>query len=81
VTVHEPTGPAQTNDQAADAALTNLHRRLYDAAQRDREGKTDLLRYLNGRRITDLDMAETTEQLLILNDRSVTPDAAPAVSS
>jgi hypothetical protein len=88
VTVHEPRTGAidptpQTNDQAADAALANLHQKLYNAAQRDREGKTELLHYLKEQgkeRITQMDMGETTEWMLYLNDREVSPDA-PATAA
>jgi hypothetical protein len=55
-----------------------MHRRLYNAAQRDQDGKAELLAWLkeHGKeRITQMDMGTTMEWLLYLNDREVAPDA------
>jgi DNA repair and recombination protein RAD52 len=79
VTVHEPTGQPQTNDQAADAALTTMQKRLHAMAQADKEGQAELLHYLKEQgktRISELDMAAVTEWLLYFNDRAVMPDTA-----
>lgn len=76
--------PAQTNDAAESAALETQHRRLYNAAQRDQEGKILLLSYLKEQgktRITEMTMAESTEWLLVFHDREVTPDAAATVEA
>jgi hypothetical protein len=83
VTVHEPRTGAidptpQTNDQAADAALTTMQKRLHAAAQSDKEAQTELLHYLKEQgktRISELTMGEVTEWMLYLNDRATSPDA------
>jgi hypothetical protein len=82
-TVHEPRTGAidptpQTNDQAADAALTTMQKRLHAAAQSDKEAQTELLHYLKEQgktRISELTMGEVTEWMLYLNDRATSPDA------
>lgn len=86
--ITEPTGqqqrPTQTNDEAEAAALETHHRRLYNAAQRDQEGKILLLSYLKEQgksRITEMTMAEATEWLLVFHDREVTPDAPATVEA
>jgi hypothetical protein len=87
--ISEPTGQqqparAQTNDEAEVSALETQHRRLYNAAQRDQEGKILLLSYLKEQgktRITEMTMAESTEWLLVFHDREVTPDAAATVEA
>jgi hypothetical protein len=74
----------QTNDEAEVAALETQHRRLYNAAQRDQEGKLMLLAYLKEQgktRITEMTMAEATEWLLVFHDREVTPDAPAPVGA
>jgi hypothetical protein len=81
--VHEPRTGAidptpQTNDQAADAALTTMQKRLHAAAQSDKEAQTELLHYLKEQgktRISELTMGEVTEWMLYLNDRATSPDA------
>jgi hypothetical protein len=83
VTAHEPRTGAidptvQTNDQAADAALTTMQKRLHAAAQSDKEAQTELLHYLKEQgktRISELTMGEVTEWMLYLNDRATSPDA------